>query len=267
MRFTEILAGLTGDGAQWRAQVPDSWAQGRTVFGGLQAAIALRAMRSLVPDPAGAPVRTLQVVFIAPVPPGEVRVDTRLLRSGKSASQVEARIYDGDQLACLAVAIFGAPRSSVVAVGPAEVQPARPAAEVPAAPFLRGVMPDFLQHVESRWALGSLPFMGTRDTRLQMYTRLRDETAADECMVVALADIPPPLGLTFLKKPAPGSSMTWTLDFIGHDFGGPRGGADYWLLDGELIAARDGYLSQSFTVWNPQLKAVALSRQAMVVFA
>jgi acyl-CoA thioesterase len=266
MLLSEILSAMSGRDGQWRVQVPESWAQGRTLFGGLQAALALRAMREHFPDRAAMPLRTLQVVFIAPVPPGEVRIDTALLRTGKPASQVEARIYDGGQLACLAVAIFGAPRDSVIALDLPAVQPVRPPEEVKEAPFFPGVMPEFLRHVEARWALGSLPFMGTRDTRIQMYTRLRGEVAADECMVVALADIPPPLGLTFLKKPAPGSSMTWTLDFVGHDFGGERGGEGLWLLDGELIAARDGYLSQSFTVWNPQLRAVALSRQAMVVF-
>lgn len=259
MRFSEVLATVHGADGQFTAQAPESWAQGRTLFGGLQAAIALRAMRAQMPDAAAAPLRTLQVVFIAPVPPGAVKVQTRLLRAGKSASQVEARIYDGAQLACLAVAIFGAPRQSVVAVAP---QPpvVRPAEQIE--PAASAGLPTFLQHCELRWAQGGKLFVGMNEPRAQIYARLLGDTLADECMVVAIADIPPPLGLSFLKKPAAGSSMTWTLDFIGQDFSGEGP----WLLDGELIAAGDGYLSQSFTVWSPQLKPVALSRQAMVVF-
>ena len=44
--------------------VPPDWAQGRSIFGGLQAAFAVRAMRSIV-DPA-VPLRSLQVTFIGP---------------------------------------------------------------------------------------------------------------------------------------------------------------------------------------------------------
>ena len=43
-----ILNGLVphGDGVGWRGEIPDSWLQGRTAFGGLSAAMALHcAMR------------------------------------------------------------------------------------------------------------------------------------------------------------------------------------------------------------------------------
>lgn len=259
MRFSQILAAMRGDAGRWTAQVPESWAQGRTIFGGLQAAIALRAMRALVAD---VPLRTLQVTFIAPVPPGPVGVEVRLLRAGKSASQVEARIYDGSQLACMAVAVFGAARESTVAVTPAPPAIARPADQIRPVPYVAGLLPVFLQHAEMRWARGSVPFSGGGDTRAQLWVRFPGDPVVDEGTVLGLADIIPPLGLGFLKKPTPGSSMTWTLDFIGHDFSGD--GA--WLVDGELTAARDGYLSQTLTLWSPQMKPVALSRQSMVVF-
>lgn len=259
MYFSEILKAASGGGGQLAVQVPDSWAQGRTVFGGLQAAIALRAMRTLVAE---TPLRTLQVTFIAPVPPGQVRVEARLLRAGKSASQVEARIFDGEHLACLAVAVFGAARESVVSVTPAPPAIARSAEQIKPVPYIGGLLPAFLQHAEMRWARGSVPFSGGGETRAQLWVRFPGDPVVDECTVLGLADIIPPLGLGFLRKPAPGSSMTWTLDFIGHDFSGDGP----WLVDGELTAARDGYLSQTLSLWSPQMKPVALSRQAMVVF-
>lgn len=261
MQFSQVLASVQGGDGQFRAEAPESWAQGRTLFGGLQAALAVRALRLALPQ--AAPLRTVQVVFVAPVPPGIVQMQTRLLRAGKSATQMEARILDGSgQLACLVIAIFGAARSSVVRVSPAPPRVPPPDGVRPM-PYIDGLMPAFLQHCEMRWAFGSPPFSGSRETRAQIYARLPGETTADECTVLALADFPPPLGLSFLKTPAPGSSMTWALDFIGQDFSGEGS----WLLDGELTSAADGYLSQGFTVWSPQMKPVALSRQAMVVFA
>ena len=56
----------TGAGES-QLDVPEDWLQGRTLFGGLQAAVAFAAMRSLVPQ---APLRSLQATFLAPVPGG-----------------------------------------------------------------------------------------------------------------------------------------------------------------------------------------------------
>ena len=262
MNFSEVLNSVSGGGGRWTAAVPDDWVNGRTVFGGLQVALVLRAMRALVP--AQTPLRTLQVVFIAPVPPGKVEVEAKILRSGKSATHVEARIVAGAQTACLVVAIFGAPRSSIVAVAPPPARPDKSPAQSVAFPFMPGVTPDFLKYIETSWARGGAPFTGQSDPRVQMHSRLRGESAIDECSVVGMADIPPPLGLALLKKPAMGSSMTWTLEFLSHEF--PQG-EGWWFIDAELIAARDGYLTQSLMLYGPDGKAVALSRQAMVMFA
>src|SRR4051812_26974438 len=73
--------------------VPEDWLQGRTLFGGLQAIVGVAAMRTLAPE---APLRSLQVTFLAPVPGGPVRGVARILRSGKNTAHVEARIVDGD---------------------------------------------------------------------------------------------------------------------------------------------------------------------------
>jgi hypothetical protein len=38
-------------------------------------------------------------------------------------------------------------------------------------------------------------------------------------------------------------------------------------MDAEVTSGRDGYLSQTATLWSPQWQAVALSRQSVVAFA
>ena len=83
------------------AGIGESWLQGRSAFGGLQAALGVRAMRSLLPEQM--PLRTLQTTFIAPLPAGEVRIEASLLRAGKSTVHVEARLFDGEQVASLIV--------------------------------------------------------------------------------------------------------------------------------------------------------------------
>src|SRR3546814_20333367 len=64
MQFSQLLSAMRGADGEWQVDVPADWQQGRTLFGGLQAALAVRAMRGLVP--ASTPLRTLQATFISP---------------------------------------------------------------------------------------------------------------------------------------------------------------------------------------------------------
>src|SRR3954462_5959687 len=100
--LSELLQSVRPHDGGCSVEIPDDWAQGRTVFGGLQAALALRAMRPLV---GSAPLRALQTTFIAPVA-GRVDLQVRLLRSGKSVSYVEARLMGGSATAALVVGVF-----------------------------------------------------------------------------------------------------------------------------------------------------------------
>ncbi|AXQ28633.1 thioesterase family protein [Solimonas sp. K1W22B-7] len=262
MRFSEILQAMTGSGGDWSASVGEEWLQGRTVFGGLQAAIAVRAMRALVP--AETPLRTLQTSFIAPVGPGTVRVQARVLRTGKSATQVEARIHDGEQVACTVLGIFGSARESAVNVG-------MPYPEVPKdfdgareIPFIPGATPVFTKNVRMRWARGTFPFMGSTEPVTQIYVSLRDEPACDELTVIGLADIIPSPGLSLLQKPAMASSLTWTLELLSTQYEATA--ADPFLVDARVVSASEGYINHSTTLWSPARRAIALSSQTVVVF-
>ena len=54
----------------------ESWSQGRSAYGGIATAFAVTGMRKLLASPK--PLRSLMVSFIAPVPPGEVKVDAQI---------------------------------------------------------------------------------------------------------------------------------------------------------------------------------------------
>lgn len=262
MRLSDLVASLAAAGNTYSTQVPDSWAQGRSLFGGLQGALMLRAMRHALGS--DTPLRTLQVTFMAPVAAGEVRVSAQVLRAGKSATHVEARIYERETLGAIAIGVFGVARESAVVQELACPSADKTSEKSFEQPFIPGLTPAFLQHTQVRWAHGGLPYSGTRSPSVQLYLRFRDEPVVDEGVILGLADIIPPIGLSYLKKPAAGSSMTWTLDFLRHDW--PREGGDYWRVDAELLSGREGYSSQTITLFAPDGKAVALSRQAMVVF-
>lgn len=260
MRYSQVLDSVRQQDGGWIADVPEDWLQGRSVFGGLQAALALRAMRSLVPRTV--PLRTLQTTFLAPVPAGPLRLQAQVLRAGKSATHVEARLVDGAQTLCIVIGVFGAARPSAVRVE--QAQPAVEGGKPIEFPFVAGVTPAFSQHFAVRWLRGGLPFSGSPQTQNVVEIGLRDDAAASEEHVLAIADFIPPIALSQMRQPVAGSSMTWMIEFLaGRIDGLPLQG---WRMDGELSAARDGYTSQTGWLWGPHGQAVALSRQSMVVF-
>lgn len=250
--------------AQWSdsglsIDVPDDWLQGRSLFGGLQIAIAVHAMRRLVP---GIPLRTVQATLIAPLS-GSLRVLPRVLRTGKNATHVEARFVDeheATQLVCIAV--FGAARASKVAVTPA--QPEVTSASPVTMPFIPGLTPAFTQHFDATLLRGGFPFSGSTSTEAIFSLGIRDVGPFTEAHLIALADYAPPIGLSHLTQPAPGSTLTWMLELLADDFQHlPLSG---FRVDANMSAARDGYTSQSVMVWGPGRQPLAIGAQNMMVF-
>ena len=250
---------MVAGGGEAALDVPDDWLQGRTLFGGLQAAIALAAMRSLVPE---APLRTLQATFLAPVGGGTVRAKARVLRSGKSATYVESRLVDGDQTLALVVGFFGLARESKIALRMEQpaVKPEKPIEMR----YVDGAMPAFTQHFKARWIEGAPPYSGDRHPENVIELGLRDTGNATESHVIAMADFIPPVALSWLTDRVAAATVTWMLELLTSDFSSMP--LDGWRMDARAMAAEGGYTNQSMVLWGPGGVPVALGRQTMVVF-
>jgi len=260
MNFSEILASIqrvTDD--TWTAASDESWTQGRSLYGGLQGVMLVAAMQDLA---AGLALRTLQISFLAPVPPGTTEVRARILRRGANTVHAEARIVSGEQVLCQALGIFGAARSSQ-ARHTAEPWP-RDGRAVPELPFMPALMPGFMRHFGLRWLQGPLPGSGSSETRTLLDVSLRDTGASTPLHLPLFADVAPPMALAFLDGPAPGSSMTWMLEVYDHDTAG--WGVKRWTIEAEVLAAQDGYTTQSTAIRGPDGRLIALGRQSMVIF-
>ena len=260
MNFSQAMRSVIRDGDSWRGEVGTDWLQGRSAFGGLQAALGLRAMRGLVPVELA--LRTLQVTFLAPVPAGSVAIRAACLRKGSSTMHVEAGLYAGGQLLCRLLGVFGCARPSVL-----DFQPRQQAVDVPAArevPYVPAAMPAFFQHFRASWLRGDLPFSGGTQREAVVQVSLRDDGPPDETHVLAFADFIPPLALGMFTQPTAGSSLTWMLELLRTRYDDL--GLDDWRIDATLLAARDGYTNQSVMLWGPHGEPLALSRQSMEVF-
>jgi acyl-coenzyme A thioesterase PaaI-like protein len=257
--YSVLLARIAARDGEASVEVPEDWTQGRTTFGGLQAAIALAAMRSVAP---AAPLRSLQATFLAPVPGGTVRARARVLRSGKSATHVEGRLVDGDETLALLVGVFGQARESAVTLRP--VQPAI-ANVVAAAPTrVAGSAPSFARHFDGRWIVGSPPFTGSSSPENVIELSMHDTGPATEAHVLAMADYVPPIALSYLRERVPGASLSWMLELLSDDVSAlPLSG---WRIDARMAAAGEGYVHQSLVLWGPGGVPVALGRQSMVIF-
>lgn len=262
MQLAQMIDALVAEGDGYCVRCPETWTQGRTLFGGLQVALMVKAMRDRVP--VEVPLRSVQTSFIGPVMPGKLHLRARVLRQGKSVIQAEAQILDGEQVACATLAVFGRARTSAVSLTPPPPIVTRDPKASQQMPFFPWLSPAFTQFVEQRWSHGAMPFCGGAEARTQIHLRFRNEPRVDEFLAIALADAIPSPAISVLRRPAPASSMTWTLELL-HDR--PQNLTDgYWLMDAEVSAASDGYAYQTATLWSPDLQPVALSRQSTVVF-
>ena len=257
--FSQLLRGAKREHGSLALDVPPDWMQGPSVFGGLQAVVALEAMRTCVPS---AVLRTLQVTFVAPVPSGAVVARARVLRQGKSATHVEAHLVGGDETLAVMIGVFGHARPSRALRGLR--QPHVDTEQAFDMVYDPVAFPGFTQHFAARWLRGALPFSGEPTREQVVEVAMIDEGPATEGHVVAIADFVPPVALAHLDAPAPASTLTWMLEFLGD--GVERQPLAGWRVDAELIAARDGYTHQAVTVWAPDGTPVALSRQSMLVF-
>jgi acyl-CoA thioesterase len=258
--LSEVLDSIVRREGGCRVSVPDDWMQGRSVFGGLQAALALRAMREVVP--ADLPLRVLQTTFVAPVT-GSVDINARVLRVGKGTTHAEAHLVDRGETTTIVIGVFGRGRPSKVELAPQ--LPHLPDQEAIEFPFVRGISVEFAQHYKMRLLSGPAPFSGaTRPPQWVVEVSSDDLGPTGEGHVLGIADAIPPLAFAMLTEPARGSSVTWTLEMLVDRFEAlPLAG---WKVQAAVRAGHNGYTSQTVTIFGPGGEAVALSHQSMVVF-
>jgi acyl-CoA thioesterase len=270
----EVLDSLRREPDGWAVVIPKAWGNGRTVFGGLQVALTVRAMRGVLDETLGPgrggvgalPLRSLQTTFVAPVPTGTpVRLRAEFLRSGRSASHARCDLLHEDgAVACTTVAVFGAPRPSRIVLDiPRPIPPVDPdtLADLPHIP---GITPEFLQQLQLRWAVGRVPYSGHDQPHSSIYARLPDPGCTTEDALIALADSIPTPALSMLDKPAPATSINWMLELIGDPSLLDRNG---WSLIGtDVRAGADGYLSQTSVLWGPGGHAFSVSHQSVAIF-
>ena len=245
------------------ANVSEHWSQGRSVYGGVAAALAVTAMRKEVA--ADRSLRSLMVSFVGPLQPGESAVRTRLLREGGNVTQTSAEIVQDGQVCLQTLAAYGKPREGLAIAVDHGFTADRPEPDTPLREQGPKRMPGFLKFYEGRWMEGGTPYSGDAKDTIRIWAAHRTDLSEfrDEA-VVAVSDIPPPVLLNrFTDTRTPSSSLSWSLELVTPP---ERIDTRWFLLKFDIEWAADGYTQQSGTIFSEDGRLAALSRQTMVYF-
>lgn len=233
------------------------WMQGRTVYGGLSSAVALAAARRVIPDlPA---LASFQIAFAGPIS-GAISATARLLRRGRSAAFVEARVVGeaGDGL--IATFLFLSPRESALSLdiaAPAPVPP--PAADAK----LRTGPPGFFAcnfEFSRSCETGS-----DNKAHLMRWVRLVERGGLHpEMELLAIGDALPPAAFGLLpSERVPVSSLNWSGNLL-RPAVAPADG--WWLLETRSDLVSGGFSSQQMTIWDSTGRRAADAMQGVAVF-
>lgn len=259
-KLGELIAVLRRNGDEWRIVVGDDWLQGRTVYGGLAAALCHEACQLEEKDLP--PLRSAQFTFVGPAA-GELRLRPTLLRRGKSAVFFRVELSGEPGLATHATFCFAADRSSQLSHDAIAFPSPKAPAECP--DLFEGAPRtlNFVQHLDARLAGGHRPFGGGKP-EVTAWVRHRD-TGAPSSMtsLIALADAPPPSALVLARQPGQISTMTWSIDVLSTNIQTNDG---WWLVRASSEMVANGYSSQAMTVWSATGTPVMACRQSLALF-
>ncbi|NYS30687.1 thioesterase family protein [Pantoea sp. WMus005] len=251
---------ITGFDPSVPFHVPAGWFQGRTVYGGLSAALALQTVVHSKPDLP--PIKTMQVTFVAPAT-GELTFASKELRSGKSLTSIGADCLAGNSVVLHTTMLFAQERESQIA----HEQVPRPSVKAPLH-YPEAVrdprfVPACAFNFEMRPAGGSEVISGAKNPELLVWVKhLSADGVHPAVALVALADALPPAAFTAFTKPAPISSVSWTIDFVRLALPG-----GWFLLRSISRWAAHGYSLQDMEVWDEQGNLIILGRQTVAIFA
>ncbi len=247
--------------------VPDTWRQGRALFGGLAAALCVQAAIDAIPDLP--PLRSAQFLFVGPATE-IVRISASLLRRGKSAVIGHAEMSDANGMLVHAHLCFGNARVSAIDYDDLIAPDVKAPREYPLfAPPPRAGAPVFFQNFEMRIAGKSMPFSGTNEPDFLTWMRFRAEADRNadippSVALVGIGDAPPSSGVLMLKTPSPISTIAWSLDVLTDK---PSTQEGFWLIRRRLDFARDGYSTETINVWNSRREPMMVGRQNVALFA
>lgn len=252
--------------SEW-VDIPEGWLQGRTIYGGLVAAMLMQKAIAVVADN-NKGLLSASVTFVGPVQLGRARLSAEVLRAGKSVTTLEVRLWQDDAVQTILLASFGTQRDSAIQVNQERAAPDYPAAGELQIAQHHPLAPECFKQMQMVWAEGKYPCSASAQPDFGGWFRFepklhdnRDMTAAD---LMAAFDMWPPGVLPMYKTIAPASSLTWNVTMV-HPLRSKL--QDWFKYKVFTDYAGEGYSTEYAHLWDAQGRLIAVSRQTVTVFA
>ena len=242
--------------------VPENWAQGRTIFGGLTAAMMLQAARVEV-EPERV-LRAMDVNFTRPFNAGiPYQIEVETLGEGKTVCVKNVRIIQEGKIRANLRADFCRPLASEVRIDTFSAPNIRPPEE--SLPMTGDRLPTFFCHIDACLASNALPFAASEDAQMHGWMRYKEPPEKSSIpLLVGLIDSWPPTAATHYSRPVPMSTISWHLHFT---------------LDADMFDVNDylgyhsvaefnegGISSSSAYIWRPDGRLLAKSVQTNIIY-
>lgn len=243
--------------------VESSWAQGRTLFGGITGAILCQVASEGVE--ADRRLKHFQVEFVRPtLAETPYQVVSEDISHGKTLTSREVRLIQDDKIRVTARADFVRPIESDVRIEtftpPKLKQPNQGTA-------LSGVgLPAFVGHFDNFVTTEGVPFQGHNVPELGGWMRfLKSPEKITEAHLVALIDAWPPTAAPFYTGFKPVSTVSWSIHFTDQVDSVPKDEHLGYLA--KVNFGSDGVSSSTADIWTPDGRLVAKSLQTNLIFA
>lgn len=245
-------------------EIDESWGQGRALFGGIQAALMVRALDHALADKERQ-LRTLSIAFCRAAAAGAIEAEARLEREGKYVSHLSARLQQGGEVVATSLAVYARDRDDALAIDDAAPPALPPPEELPTAgphPFI----PAFVRHFDMRFVPGTAPYSGSAVAEARGWVRFKEPAPLDAAALAALLDVWPPAVLTTLAPPRSSASVDLRYDILQPL---PIAGAaddDFYAFRCRILHWRAGHGIDEGELWSRDGRPVARIRQLRAIF-
>ncbi|MEM7282699.1 MAG: thioesterase family protein [Pseudomonadota bacterium] len=244
--------------------IPESWCQGRTVYGGLSAALLCDAVSKGIGQDRR--LRYLNISFLKPLEANKpFRLNMEEVSAGRTVTVRSGQIVQDGVTRVAAQANFVAKLDSQFEVE-TFTPPSLKSWDAEGVKGIRGSnVPAYTQFIDFRFATEGLPFQGTGVTELGGWMRFNEapETMS-ECHLVCLIDAWPPVPVSYYERVVPLSTINWEIVFVESVDG--VDGNQFLGYMARLNFFRDGYGSSTADIWTPDGRCLAKSQQTFVIY-
>jgi acyl-CoA thioesterase len=256
MNLALLLSQIKSGDHSHHINIPSSWYQGRTAYGGLSAALAYQAATCAAQDLP--PLQSAQIAFAGPLA-GEAVITASVLRRGRNTAFIRSQIAAGDDTGLSCSFIFMNRRESHVSYNALHRDDLPP---VPDAAHIRSGPPEFftghMQYPNKRLELGLAA------DRLANWHRITQRAELDiMAELICIGDALPPSAMGLMTEKGMVSSMNWQFNMLTD---APATQDGWWYLQSETHHAGGGASSQYMTVWNTDGDAVMTGMQSVAMF-